>query len=111
MKFAVPKALAWDCDSSNEVEGEYVIIEKAPGVQLYRKWGDMGGKAKLALTRYLVKLESQLLSIHFPASGSLYLRDSAEKIGERCLPFSKSIDSLPVLLCWAVGRSFVVYSV
>jgi hypothetical protein len=73
---AVPRVLAWECDSSNNVGSEYIIMEKAPGVQLYKKWGDMDGNSKLALTNHLVKIQSQLASIHFPVSGSLYLRES-----------------------------------
>lgn len=70
-------------------------MEKAPGVQLYKKWADMNGTAKLALTRNLVELESQLASIRFPASGSLYLRETAATAAEfrgECRPLSVDID-------------------
>lgn len=74
-------------------------MEKAPGVQLYKKWGDMDGKSKLALTKHLVQLESQLASIHFPLSGSLYLRESCES----------DCHSLPVDIdpsqCYCIGPS------
>ncbi|PGH28063.1 hypothetical protein AJ80_00319 [Polytolypa hystricis UAMH7299] len=86
----VPRELAWNCDSANDVGSEYIIM-KAPGVQLYKKWGDMNGTAKLALIRHLVKLEAQLAFIHFPVSGSLYLRDSAGDTGE-CRPLCLNID-------------------
>ncbi|KAK2832009.1 hypothetical protein FQN49_006941 [Arthroderma sp. PD_2] len=65
-------------------------MEKAPGVQLYNKWGNMNGSSKLALTRHLGELESQLASIHFPVSGSLYLRDTAP--GRMCQDLCESLD-------------------
>lgn len=76
-------------------------MEKAPGVQLYKKWGDMDGKSKLALTNHLVKLESQLASIHFPLSGSLYLRESYLS-GIECHPLPVDIDPGK---CYCIGPS------
>ena len=76
-------------------------MEKAPGVQLYKKWGDMDGTSKLALTNRLVKLESQLASIHFPVSGSLYLRESCLS-GSECHPLPMDIDPSQ---CYSIGPS------
>ncbi|KAB8275285.1 kinase-like domain-containing protein [Aspergillus minisclerotigenes] len=92
----VPRVLAWECDSSNSVGSEYILMEKAPGVQLYLKWGDMDGKSRLALTNHLVKLESQLASVHFPLPGSLYLRDSCLSWSE-CHPLPVEINPRPSL--------------
>ncbi|EFE30980.1 uncharacterized protein ARB_02174 [Trichophyton benhamiae CBS 112371] len=86
----VPDVFAWNSDASNDVGREYIILEKAPGIQLYKKWGSMNGTSKLALVRSLVDLERQLAAIHFPVSGSLYLRESA--ISNHCQPLCKSLD-------------------
>jgi hypothetical protein len=59
------------------VGAEYIIMEKAPGVQLFKVWDAMGDSAKLAFIKQLTNLESQLASIQFPAYGSLYLSESS----------------------------------
>ncbi|KAM5435762.1 hypothetical protein MferCBS31731_006211 [Microsporum ferrugineum] len=89
-KVPVPKVLEWNCDPSNSVGCEYIIMEKAPGVQLYTKWGDMSGTSRIALAKHLGELESQLACIHFPVSGSLFLRDTAT--GLECQPLCKTLD-------------------
>lgn len=35
----VPDVLAWNSDAFNDVGREYIIPEKAPGIQLYKKMG------------------------------------------------------------------------
>lgn len=75
-KIPVPKVLAWSCDASNPVGAEYIIMEKACGVQLFKKWGDMSEKQQIRFMRDLTRLEGELAAIRFPANGSLYLRES-----------------------------------
>ncbi|KAK4965249.1 hypothetical protein LTR66_012158 [Elasticomyces elasticus] len=72
----VPKILAWSSDASNPVGTEYILMEKAPGIQLFRVWDRMDDSKKLTLIHNLTRLESQLVSLRFPASGNLYLRHS-----------------------------------
>ncbi|PGH10605.1 hypothetical protein AJ80_07456 [Polytolypa hystricis UAMH7299] len=72
----VPKVLAWSSDSSNPIGAEYILMEKAPGVQLFKRWGDMSDYDQLLLVKGLAKMERELTNIPFPANGSLYLRES-----------------------------------
>lgn len=51
-------------------------MEKAAGIQLFEKWDDLDGVGRLSLIKQLTELEHELASIHFPASGHLYLRKS-----------------------------------
>ncbi|EEP81246.1 predicted protein [Uncinocarpus reesii 1704] len=90
----VPVVLSWDCDPSNKVGSEYIIMEKAPGVQLYERWADMTGESKIALVNNLVRLESQLASIQFPEFGSLFLRDLDDTTmkGHSLRPLPATID-------------------
>ncbi|EFR04208.1 protein kinase subdomain-containing protein [Nannizzia gypsea CBS 118893] len=74
--------------------------EVAPGVQLYKKWGDMDGTSRLELTKHLGNLESELATIHFPASGSLYLRGSSVPKGSWNLP-----DSIDPSQSYCIGPS------
>lgn len=68
--------LGWNSDVTNPVGAEYILMEKAAGIQLYKKWEDMDQSSRLALTQNLAILEHQIASIHFPAIGNLYLRQS-----------------------------------
>jgi hypothetical protein len=49
-------------------------MEKAAGVPLYQRWGNMTEFEKLQLIKNLTKLEAQLSAIQLPAYGGLYLR-------------------------------------
>jgi len=75
----VPRVLAWSSSPSNPVEAEYILMEKATGTQLFQKWDDLDGDSRLSLIKQLTEIEHELASIHFPASGHLYLRESILK--------------------------------
>ncbi|CZT49106.1 uncharacterized protein RSE6_09896 [Rhynchosporium secalis] len=75
----VPRVLAWNSSSSNPVEAEYIVMEKAPGTQLFQKWDDIDGDCRLSLIKQITELEHQLASIPFPASGHLYVKESILK--------------------------------
>ncbi|RYO15711.1 hypothetical protein AA0111_g11632 [Alternaria arborescens] len=72
----LPKVLAWDTDPSNPVGVEYIIMEKAPGVQLYKVWGDMNDWQQLRVVTQFTEFEGQMAKIRLPANGSLYLTKS-----------------------------------
>ncbi|KAF9690849.1 hypothetical protein EKO04_011150 [Ascochyta lentis] len=72
----VPKVLAWNSDPLNPVGSEYIIMEKAPGIQLYKIWAEMSDWDQLCVVKHLTKLEGEITEIRFPASGSLYLCES-----------------------------------
>jgi hypothetical protein len=51
-------------------------MEEASGVQLFNTWGTMSDSNRFELVQRITELEDELASIRFPASGSLYLRES-----------------------------------
>ncbi|RDL37365.1 uncharacterized protein BP5553_04798 [Venustampulla echinocandica] len=51
--FPVPEIFAWSSDASNPVGAEFIIMEKAPGVQLFEVWDAMKDSAKLAFIKRL----------------------------------------------------------
>jgi hypothetical protein len=75
----VPRVLAWDADPLNPVGAEYIMMEKAPGIQLFKVWDEMTDQDKLSVVKHLTKLEGETTELRFPASGSLYLRESMAK--------------------------------
>ena len=80
-----PKLLAWSADPSNPVGAEYIIMEKAPGIQLFQVWHKLTEVDRLSLIKGLTQLESQFAALRFPAYGSLYFRHSISKASERIL--------------------------
>lgn len=45
----VPKVLAWSSDPTNPVGAEYIIMEKASGIQLFGTWGAMDDSDRFGL--------------------------------------------------------------
>lgn len=87
----VPKILAWNDDALNPVGAEYIIMEKAPGVQLYKVWDEIQEYHRLRLIESLTKMERQLSAIQLPAYGALYLRDSISNTS-KLVPLGSSVD-------------------
>ncbi|MCJ1284646.1 hypothetical protein MMC26_003981 [Xylographa opegraphella] len=81
----VPKILAWNADPSNPIGAEYIIMEKASGIQLFKVWDDIPEADRLKLIKGLTQLENKFTAIRFPAYGSLYFRHSISKASERIL--------------------------
>jgi hypothetical protein len=54
-------------------------MEKASGVQLFNTWGTMSDSDRFELVQRITELEGELTTICFPASGSLYFRESLAK--------------------------------
>ncbi|EGD94786.1 hypothetical protein TESG_02290 [Trichophyton tonsurans CBS 112818] len=86
----VPKVLAWSSDSKNPVGAEYIILEKAKGVQLTKVWGGLPEARRLDIIKDLVLIEQQLLSLQFPAYGNLYFRHSIPNLQH--VPLDKELD-------------------
>lgn len=70
----VPKVLAYSPDQTNAVGTEYILLEKLEGTPLSGQWFSIDTKTRVKIIRQIVDLERQFISIHFPASGSLYYR-------------------------------------
>ncbi|QSS64487.1 phosphotransferase enzyme family protein [Histoplasma capsulatum] len=73
-KVPVPEVYAWSSDPTNPVGVEYIIIGRAPGVPIFKIWGEMSQPRKLELIKQLNKFEHELSLIQLPAYCSLYLR-------------------------------------
>ncbi|KAM5444084.1 hypothetical protein MferCBS31731_000601 [Microsporum ferrugineum] len=86
----VPKVLAWSSDPKNPVGAEYIIMEKAKGVQLHTVWSDLSQSGRLRVIESLVLMEKQLLSFQFPAYGNLYFRHSVPE--SSCVFLHKDTD-------------------
>src|SRR5271155_1999096 len=72
----VRRVLAWNSDMSNPVGAEYIIMEKVPGVQIFRVWDEMDESNRISIIKRLTQWESELAAIQFPAYGNLYYKSS-----------------------------------
>ncbi|GES66750.1 aminoglycoside phosphotransferase [Aspergillus terreus] len=72
----VPKVLAWSADPTNPVGAEYIVMERVPGVQIFKKWDEMGESNRISIIKRLTQWERELTGIRFPAFGSLYHKSS-----------------------------------
>ncbi|KDQ15825.1 hypothetical protein BOTBODRAFT_107823 [Botryobasidium botryosum FD-172 SS1] len=71
----VPRVLAWSSDEvNNPVGAEYIIMEKAEGVELIYVWDDMPKHMKCDVVEEWVKLEKLLCRPISGGYGSLYYR-------------------------------------
>lgn len=102
--FPAPEVFAWCSDPSNPVGAEYIIMEKAAGVQLFQIWGEVSQSDRLERVKRLTVLERQLMSIQFPAYGGLYLRSSCASCAasSTCKPLDRNFDPSG---SYCVGRS------
>jgi hypothetical protein len=60
----VPKVLAWNADPSNPVGAEYIIMEKAAGCQLVKKWGEMEDLSHFEFIKTYVRLKLTSRRLH-----------------------------------------------
>ncbi|KAE8149656.1 kinase-like domain-containing protein [Aspergillus avenaceus] len=90
-----PDVYAWSSTKENSVGAEYIIMEKLSGTPLGDKWYSMTPKEQYGVMKQIVELETRLMSLKFPACGSIYCQTdlpqekniplSDENAGEFCL--------------------------
>ncbi|PLB47161.1 hypothetical protein P170DRAFT_511807 [Aspergillus steynii IBT 23096] len=68
----VPRVHAYASESNNAVGTEYLIMDKACGQPLDRRWFDLTPKERVRLVTSYVDIEQKLFSIPFGSYGSLY---------------------------------------
>ena len=72
----IPKVFDWSSSTSNEVGSEYIIMERVPGKELKDTWYTMTMEERMKVMEKIVNIEKVLFAIQFPASGSIYYKDS-----------------------------------
>lgn len=81
----VPKVLAYSPNQTNAVGTEYMLLERLEGTPMSGQWFSMDTKTRVKLMRQIVDVERRFMSIHFPASGSLYHRRDLDS-SQHCIP-------------------------
>jgi hypothetical protein len=74
----IPKVFDWNSSASNPIGSEYIIMERVQGKELADTWHTMTFKERMAAVEKVVDIERMLFGIQFPASGSLFFKDSLD---------------------------------
>jgi serine/threonine protein kinase len=91
----IPKVYAYSFTSKNEAETEYILMEYVQGTDLSQIWFELKEDEIISLMDQLAKIESTMMSISFPAGGSIYYaRDLKELSGNEGIPLDEQIESL-----------------
>lgn len=70
--FPTPEVYAWCATKANPVGAEYIIMEKLDGTPLGDIWYSMTPKEQHKTMKQIVEWEARLMSMEFPAIGSIY---------------------------------------
>ncbi|KAG6813724.1 hypothetical protein H0H92_008132 [Tricholoma furcatifolium] len=79
----VPEVYGYSPSPDNAAETEYIFMEYMKGTVLSDIWDDLEEADLASVIRQITQLESQMMSIAFPAGGSLYYTDDLEKVAGR----------------------------
>ncbi|KAL4889177.1 kinase-like domain-containing protein [Aspergillus ambiguus] len=86
-----PKVYAWCSTKANPVGSEYIIMEKLGGITLGDVWYSMTPKEQHDMMKKIVHWEAQLMSLKFPAYGSIYYREDLTSEKNVPLPGQKDV--------------------
>ena len=76
----IPKVYGYSPSPDNAADTEYIFMEFVEGTILMDVWSDLGREDIISITCQLAELESKMMSIAFPAGGSLYYAQDLEKV-------------------------------
>ncbi|KAJ7221939.1 kinase-like domain-containing protein [Mycena rebaudengoi] len=79
----VPQVYGYSPVSDNAAKTEYIFMEFMRGTKLSNVWLELGESDIVSILRQLAQLEAQMMSISFPAGGSLYYAHDLEKVAGR----------------------------
>ncbi|KAF9068225.1 kinase-like domain-containing protein [Rhodocollybia butyracea] len=86
--FPVPEVYNYSLLSDNAANTEYIFMEYMSGTKLSDVWVELEESDIVSVLHQLVQFESRMMSIPFPAGGSLYYTDDLVKIGKTGIPLN-----------------------
>ena len=97
---------AWDSNAqTNDVGAEYIIMQKAPGIQLEQVWSQMEIGNRLEVVKQIVYFEAKWASICIKQSGSLYSAPDVNEQSLQRLKYSDQYDTIRYNENFAIGPS------
>ncbi|KAF8995944.1 protein kinase subdomain-containing protein PKL CAK Fmp29 [Cyathus striatus] len=79
----ISKVYGYSPTPENAAETEYIFMDFVQGLRLSSIWFDLNEREIDLILRQLVELESKMMSISFPAGGSLYYSKDLEKVASK----------------------------
>lgn len=76
----IPKVYGYSPTADNAAKTEYIFMEFVRGTKLTDVWMTLKEADLASILRKLVKLESHIMSLSFPAGGSLYYSEDLERV-------------------------------
>ncbi|KAK7685389.1 hypothetical protein QCA50_011252 [Cerrena zonata] len=76
----VPKIYGYSPDSENSAGTEYIFMQYIQGSNLRDVWPSLSDQEVISVVHQLTQLESVMMSLSFPAGGSLYFTKDLEKV-------------------------------
>ena len=76
----IPEVYGYSPSPDNAAEAEYIFMEYVQGPKLSEVWLDLEEPELISVLSQLVQLESKMMSIPFPAGGSLYYSKDLETV-------------------------------
>jgi hypothetical protein len=102
LKISVPEVLAWSSNCDNEVQAEYIIMQRVAGVHLDQVWPKMTLKDRYRLVKNVASFQGIWASFSFPQHGSLYYAKDMNRLD----PLNCSKDGIDFSLPgFAIGPS------
>ena len=77
-----PQIYGYSTDSDNAAGTPYILMEFIQGSKLSEVWPSLGDQEVISVVRQLTQLESKMMSLPFPAGGSLYFTKDLEKVAK-----------------------------
>ncbi|KAI9507088.1 kinase-like domain-containing protein [Russula earlei] len=75
-----PEIYGYSPDSDNAAGTAYILMEFVQGSKLSDVWPGLDDQEVISVVRKLTQLESRMMSLSFPAGGSLYFTKDLEKV-------------------------------
>lgn len=75
-----PEVYGYSADSNNAAGSSYILMDFVQGSKLSDVWPSLSDQDVISIIHQLTQLESQMMSLSFPAGGSLYFTRDLEKV-------------------------------
>ena len=92
LKINVPKVFGWSSNSSSTPVGaEYILMERASGVELSTRWETLSDADRTRFLKEFFPIEKKLAEIKFPKYGCLYFKDDLLNISKSDVIFDQYV--------------------
>ena len=104
----IPQVYGYSATQDNAAKTEYIFMEYVRGKKLSDALDELEESDIVSISQQIVHIESRIMSMPFPAGGSLYYTDTLEKDGTAHIPLENkrfSIGPDTSLVMWHGRRA------